>query len=138
MGKPWLGNSQQGINYGINKDPNAYVEKILTKDEIKKVNDLSNNIDSILNQKGETTTNLTEIDEKFFFDYKTQKMYSNDPEKWSIYCSLGFRGFRESKAQKPYFFQIIYYVFSQFVKVYHIPRLIKLRFLKGKGKQNYT
>lgn len=138
MGKPWLGNSQQGINYGINKDPNAYAEKILTKDEIKKVNDLSNNIDSILNQKGETTTNLTEIDEKFFFDYKTQKMYSNDLEKWSIYCSLGFRGFRESKAQKPYFFQIIYYIFSQFVKVYHIPRLIKLRFLKGKGKQNYT
>ena len=79
-----------------------------------------------------------EIDEKFFFDYKTQKMYSNDLEKWSIYCSLGFRGFRESKAQKPYFFQIIYYIFSQFVKVYHIPRLIKLRFLKGKGKQNYT
>jgi len=138
MGKPWLGNSQQGVNYGINKNPNSYVNKILTKEEIRKINDISKNIDSILNQNNEVITDLTKIDEKNFFDYKTQKLYSNDLEKWSIYCSLGFRGFRDSKVQKPYFFQIIYYIFSIFVKFYHVLRLIKLKLFKGKGKQNYT
>ena len=138
MGKPWLGNSQQGINLGINKDPNKYISEVLNKDEIRIIKNFSNNIDSILNQRDETVTDLTKIDEKYFFDYDAQKKYSNDLDKWSIYCSLGFRGFRDSKVQKPYFFQIIYYFFSLFVKAYHIPRLIKLRLLDGKGKQNYT
>ena len=104
----------------------------------KLCNSPKKNIDSILNQNNEVITDLTKIDEKNFFDYKTQKLYSNDLEKWSIYCSLGFRGFRDSKVQKPYFFQIIYYIFSIFVKFYHVPRLIKLKLFKGKGKQNYT
>ena len=36
-GKPWLGNSQQGRNVGINKYPNDYAYKILRKNEIEKI-----------------------------------------------------------------------------------------------------
>ena len=73
MGKPWLGNSQQGINLGINKDPNKYISEVLNKDEIRIIKNFSNNIDSILNQRDETVTDLTKIDEKYFFDYDAQK-----------------------------------------------------------------
>mgnify|MGYP002028980480 CR=1 FL=1 len=138
MGKPWLGNSQQGKNNGINKDPNSYINKVLNSDEIEKIKILSNNVDLVLNQNSETVTDLTKIEEKYFYDYKTQKKYSSDLEKWAIYCSLSFRGFRDSKIQKPYFLQIIYYLFSKFVKFSHIPRLLKQKIFKSKGKQNYT
>jgi len=138
MGKPWLGNSQQGINYGINKNPNSYFNEVLTDSEIELIDNFSNNFDSVLDKNTDTLTDLTKIDEKYFYDYKVQKKFSEDLDKWSIYCSLAFRGFRDSKVQKPYFFQLIYYFFHIFVKIYHIPRLIKLRFFKGKGKQNYT
>ncbi len=138
MGKPWLGNSQQGINNGINKNPNMYASEVLTKEEIKEIEHLSNNIDQKLDNKKELLTNLLDMKKDIFFDYDLQKKYSNNTDQWSTYCALGFRGFRDSTVKSPYFFQIVYYLFSIYVRICHFPRLIRLKLFPDKGKQNYT
>ena len=138
MGKPWLGNSQQGINDGINKNPNKYASEVLTEEEIKEIEYLSNNIDQKLDSNKEVLTNLLDMKKDIFFDYNLQKKYSNNSDQWSTYCALGFRGFRDSAVKSPYFYQIIFFLFSIFVRIYHFPRFIKLKLFPNKGKQNYT
>ena len=138
MGKPWLGNSQQGINDGINKNPNNYVNQVLTNSEIQQIEMLSNNFDTILNKKKNLLIDLMDIKKDQFFDYNLQKKYSKDNDQWAIYCALGFKGFRDSSVKAPYLYQTLYFFFSIFVRIYHFPRFLKQRFFPNKGKQNYT
>ena len=62
----------------------------------------------------------------------------NEIEKLSLYYALSNATKRRYHIkQVPYysFFAIIY---SIFVRIIHIPRMFKLKYFKGKGKQNYT
>ena len=137
-GKPWLGNSQQGKNIGINRYPNDYAYKILRKKEIEKINSSVGKISEVLQDIKTAPVNLTTLDDKFFFDIINQRKYSNNNDTWSLYCSLGFAGFRKLKLKKVSFISVLGFIFSYFVQLCHYPRLLRQKFFPDKGKQNYT
>ena len=89
-------------------------------------------------EKKELNINLTNITQKYFFDYNLQKKLSIDEKTWAIYSAFAFRGYRSKKVEKVKFISIIAYLFSKFIYLINIPRLIKLKFFPGLGKQNYT
>ena len=85
-----------------------------------------------------TPVDLTNIPTKFLYDYDRQKNYFSDINKLSLYYALSNATKRRYHiTQAPYysFYAIIY---SLLVRLIHIPRMLKLKFTKGKGKQNYT
>ena len=137
-GLDWLGNSQQGKNKGINQNPNSYYLSILRHDEINKILIKTNKISDFLNNAKRIDIDFSEIKDEYFYDIINQRKYVNDVDNWSIYCSLGFKGFRKLKLEKPDFISFVALIFSFFVKIYHLPRLLKQKFLPGLGKQNYT
>ena len=81
---------------------------------------------------------LTQFEENLFEDFNYQKKYFNDKEKITLYYSLVNTGGRRTLVTKPTYLTIIAYLFSIFVRIYHIPRMLKLKFFPGLGKQNYT
>tara|TARA_B100000963_G_C22596029_1_gene657877 strand:+ start:591 stop:1871 length:1281 start_codon:yes stop_codon:yes gene_type:complete len=137
-GENWLGNSQQGINSGVNQNPNAYYKKVLRSDEINKILKKTGEISNILKNIDEINIDLSKLNDDHFYDIKNQRKYINDVNSWSLYCSLGFKGFRKLKLEKPNSMSLIALIFSLLVKVYHFPRLFKQRYFPGLGKQNYT
>lgn len=137
-GKDWLGNSQQGKNNGINRKPNDYFSQILNNQEIEKVRDLTDFLNNKLKNQNTLNVDLTKIDDKYFFDISNQRRYSKDTDIWSLYCSLGFTGYRKLKLKKASMISIIAFLFGIIVKICHIPRVLKQKFLPGIGKQNYT
>jgi len=137
-GKKWLGNSQQGKNIGINPNPNLYYSKILRDDEIDFMKSRIKDIDMIIQKENSFEVNLKDIDDKYFFDINNQRKASLKANTWSLYCSLGFSGFRKLKLSKPNSISLIAYLFSIFVKICHFPRLLKQKLFPGLGKQNYT
>jgi len=137
-GKKWLGNSQQGQNNGINPKPNQYYKNVLREDEIEFINSKIKNIDKIIQEQKNFEVNFKDLDDKYFFDIKNQRKASSDVRTWSLYCALGFAGFRKLKLSKSNSVSLIAYFFSIFVMIYHIPRLLKQKLFPGLGKQNYT
>lgn len=137
-GKDWLGNSQQGKSFGIKRNPNDYFEEVLTKEEIFRINEKTYQLTSEIKQLKSVDINLTDLGDNLFFDISNQRKSSKNKYSWSLYCSLGFSGFRKLKLNKPNYLSIIAIFFSTFVKFCHIPRLVKQKFFPGKGKQNYT
>ena len=95
-------------------------------------------IDMIIQKENSFEVNLKDIDDKYFFDIDNQRKASLKANTWSLYCSLGYSGFRKLKLAKPNSISIIAYLFSIFVMISHFPRLLKQRLLPGLGKQNYT
>ena len=138
MGKPWLGNSQQGKNIGINKNPNNYAFRILRDEEIKLINLKTEGIMNKISSLNECPLNLMNIKENLFFDYKKHKEYSNDNNIWSLYCAFSFSGFRKLKLNSVSVLSIYAILFKSLVRIWHIPRLLKQKYFKGFGKQNYT
>ncbi len=137
-GKKWLGNSQQGQNNGINSNPNQYYKNILREDEINFINSKIKDIDKILQEQNNFEVNFKDIDDKHFFDIKNQRNASANIRTWTLYCALGFSGFRKLKLIKPNFISLAAYFFSIFVMICHLPRLLKQKLFPGLGKQNYT
>ena len=137
-GQKWLGNSQQGENNGINSKPNEYVRDVLREDEIKFIKSKINNINDIIESQKSFEVNFENLDNKYFFDIANQRNASSDICAWSLYCALGFAGFRKLKLTKSNHISLLAYFFSIFVMICHIPRLLKQRFFPGLGKQNYT
>ncbi len=137
-GKKWLGNSQQGKNNGINSNPNLYFEKILRKDEIEYIRSRIKVIDPIIQEQNSFEVNFKDFDDKYFFDIKNHRTASENIKTWSIYCALGYSGFRKLKLSKSNHISLIAYLFSIFVMICHFPRLLKQKFFRGMGKQNYT
>ena len=70
--------------------------------------------------------------------YMNKKKYFSDTEKIVLYSALVNTGGRRVMVRTPSFIAIIAYLISKFVRIYHIPRMLKLRFFPGAGKQNYT
>ena len=82
--------------------------------------------------------NLTNIDPKYFQNYYYQKKYFNDKTKISLYYSLVSSNGRKITLRKPNLLSLLSIFFSMYVRIYNIPRLLKLKFFPGRGKQNYT
>ena len=101
---------------------------------MKKTGEISN----ILKNIEEINIDLSKLNDDYFYDIKNQRKYINDVNSWSLYCSLGFKGFRKLKLEKPNSMTLIALIFSLLVKVYHFPRLLKQKYFPGLGKQNYT
>ena len=74
----------------------------------------------------------------YLLDYPYQKKYFNDKEKIALYSALINSGGRRAFVGPQDISSIIAYFMSKFVRIYHIPRMLKLRFFPGFGKQNYT
>ena len=137
-GKKWLSNSQQGKNIGINSEPNQYYKNILREDEIRHIKNRINEIDKIINDQKSFEINFKDLDDKYFFDINNHRKASTNINTWSMYCALGYSGFRKLKLSKSNYISTVAYLFSIFVMVCHIPRLLKQKFFPGLGKQNYT
>lgn len=137
-GKKWLGNSQQGKNHGINPDPNQYYKQILREDEIKFIQKNVNKIDKIINEQESFEINFKNVNDEYFFDIENHRKASKNTNTWSLYCALGYSGFRKLKLSNSNHMSLIAYFFSIVVKICHLPRLLKQRLFPGLGKQNYT
>ena len=137
-GKKWLGNSQQGKNNGINSKPNEYYKNVLRKDEIEYIESKIKNIDDILINQKSYEIDFKNINDKYFFDIQNHRKASMKPDTWSLYCALGYSGFRKLKLSNSNFISLIAYFFSIIVRICHIPRLLKQKLFPGLGKQNYT
>ena len=125
-------------NIGINSEPNHYYKNVLREDEIKHIKNKINEIDKIINDQESFEINLKDVNDKYFFDIKNHRKASTNINTWSMYCALGYSGFRKLKLSKSNYVSAIAYFFSIFVMVWHIPRLLKQKFFPGLGKQNYT
>ncbi len=137
-GKKWLGNSQQGKNDGINSKPNQYYKKILREDEIEHIKKRVRVIDNLIQEQDTFEINFKDAEDKYFFDIDNHRKASKNPKTWSLYCALGYSGFRKLKLSKSDHISLIAYFFSIFVMICHFPRLLKQKFFPGIGKQNYT
>ncbi len=137
-GNKWLGNSQQGKNYGINPKPNLYYKNILREDEINQIKSRIQYIDRAIQEQTSFEVDFKNLDDKYFFDITNQRKASMSSDKWSIYCALGYSGFRKLKLSKSNHISLIAYIFSIFVMICHFPRLLKQKLFPGLGKQNYT
>ena len=137
-GKKWLGNSHQGKNNGINSNPHHYYKKILREDEINFINIRTKDIDKIIQEQKSFEVDFKNLDDKNFFDIKNHRKASADVNTWSIYCALGYSGYRKLKLSKSDHISLIAYIFSIFVMICHFPRLLKQKLFPGIGKQNYT
>ena len=137
-GKKWLGNSQQGKNNGINSQPNLYYKKILNENEINQIKNRIRDIESVIQEQVSFEIDFKNLDDKYFFDIKNQRKASLNNNTWSMYCALGYSGFRKLKLSKPNHISLIAYLFSIFVMICHFPRLLKQKLFPGLGKQNYT
>lgn len=136
--QPWSGNSHQGKQKGINKNLATYYHKVLASDEIVAIEKATAPIREYLCSDEQTPVNLADIPKDVLFDYKYQKKYFNDDEKLALYSALLNSSRRRVMIKSPGFIAIIAYLYSKMVRIIHIPRMLKLRFFPGHGKQNYT
>ena len=137
-GKDWSGNSHQGKNEGVNPKPNNYYKKVLSKDEIDYIYKKTSKINNLLKDYKSFEINLSNINDEHFFDIENQRTASLSKNTWSLYCALGYSGYRKLKLSKSDHISLIAYFFSILVRICHIPRSLKQKFFPGLGKQNYT
>lgn len=135
-GHRWLGNSHYGPLVGISNNISKNYKKVLRKDEFNEINKYTDKINNILSK--ETPLDLLSIPEKHFYEYKNQKKYFNDKEKITLYYALSNSMKRRQIISNPKYYALIAIIFRNIVRLLHIPRMIKLKYFKGKGKQNYT
>jgi len=136
-GNDWLGNSHYGPTKGISNNISKNYRKVLRVDEFNKISALTDSINEHITDK-KTPVNLLDIPSNTFYDYKTQKKYFNNKEKIVLYYALTNSTKRRYKITKAPIYAFSAIIFSFLVRILHIPRMLKLRYLKGKGKQNYT
>jgi len=135
-GFPWLGNSHSGGQKGINLS--TYYDKVLNTHEIDEINKKTKKIMDMIYSDKNSFVDLTKIDPNNFYDYKIQKRLSDNEQMWAIYSAFAFRGYRSKKIEKVTSVSIVAYIFSKFIFFINIPRILKLKFFPGIGKQNYT
>lgn len=107
-GKKWLGNSHMGKIKGIKKNPNSHIHDVLRQDEVDYINKKINNITDILKTKNESFVDLTNIEDKYFFDVSKQRNLSKDNVSWALYNSFYFKGYRKLKLKKQNTFSILF------------------------------
>ena len=135
---PWKGNSHQGEQRGVNKELAEYYPKVLAPDEIVAIEKATAPIREFLCNNRKTPLDLTKLPRNVLYDYKYQVKYFNDEEKIALYYAL-VNSSRRRVMIKPFgFTAVLAYFYSIWVRVLHFPRMLKLRFFQGMGKQNYT
>lgn len=134
----WKGNSHQGAQEGISKELAGYYHKVLACDEIEKIEKATAASRDFLKNNNATPLDLTKLPKDCLPDYNYQKKYCNDTEKISLYLALVNTGRRRAMVKPPGFTGVLAYVYSKIIWLIHVPRMLKLRFLPGVGKQNYT
>lgn len=136
--RSWGGNSHYGKSSGINKETLNNYKKVLDKEEINLINKYSGDLrEEILSQKS-SFLDLTKIKENLFKDIYYQKKYFSDLEKITMYYSLVNYAGRKVNVKKVSKLSILAILFSAYAYIFNIPRLIKLKYFPGVGKQNYT
>ena len=135
-GQNWLGNSHYGPLVGISNNISKNYKKVLRKDEFNEIDKYTHEINTILNK--ETPLNLLSIPEKYFYEYNNQQKYFSDKEKITLYYALSNSMKRRQVISKPKYYALIAIIFRNIVRILHIPRMLKLKYFKGRGKQNYT
>ena len=133
----WLGNSHYGPTKGISNSISKNYPKVLTHKEISRINMFIDNIDKYI-KYNETPVDLTNIPSKFLYEYNRQKKYFSDTDKLSIYYALTNSTKRRYHIKQAPNYSIYALIYALFVRLVHIPRMLKLKYSKGKGKQNYT
>lgn len=137
-GNLWSGNSHYGKSKGINTSTLYNYNKVLDKEEIDFINENVGDLNSqILSQKN-SFLDLTDLEEKLFNDIFYQKKYFDNIDKITLYYSLVNNAGRKINVQKVSKLSIIALIFSAYAYILNIPRILKLRFFPGFGKQNYT
>jgi hypothetical protein len=136
-GQVWGGSSHQGRQVSVNKELAYYYPKVLRKDEIKKIEDSCGAILEFLEACKSTPVDMTKIPKDILYDYTFQKKYADDQEKWALYCALAFRDRRKVLISPPGILAMLALIYAQYVRVVHIPRILKLKLFPGWGKQNY-
>ena len=137
-GRPWGGNSHYGRFKGVSKKFQDNYKMVLNNEEIKFIKDYVGRLrDDILSQKS-SFLDTTIIKKENFRDLHYQEKYFYDREKISLYYSLVNYGGRKVNVKKVSKLSILAVLFSIYVYIYNIPRLIKLKYFPGVGKQNYT
>ncbi len=137
-GQPWGGSSQQGKQTGVNRKLTEYYTEVLTDKEISTINERAGQVIGFLDSDKTTPCDLTKIPKKLLYDYDFQKQYFKDEEKMAMYGALANCGRRRNKIGVPDNLAIFALIYSKMIRVMHIPRLLKLKYLPGTGKQNYT
>lgn len=136
--RPWGGNSHYGKSNGVSKKTLSNYKKVLDLEEIQYIKkEVGYLRKEILFQKS-SFLNFLLIKEKYFKDLYYQKKYFDDVEKISLYYSLVNSGGRKINVKKVSKLSIIAILFSLYAYIYNVPRLIKLKYFRGLGKQNYT
>lgn len=137
-GQPWGGSSQQGKQAGVNRKLAEYYTEVLTDKEIATINKTAGGVIEFLDCIKATPADLTEIPKKVLYDYDFQKRYFGDEEKTAMYGALANCGRRCHKIGAPGKLAVLALIYSIIVRIAHIPRLLKLKYLPSVGKQNYT
>lgn len=136
--RPWGGNSHYGRFRGINKKFHENYKIVLDDEEVKFIKDHVGSLrEDILSQKS-SFLDTTIINKENFRDLHYQEKYFYDREKISLYYSLVNYGGRKTNVKKVNKLSIFAVLFSIYAYIYNIPRLIKLKYFPGVGKQNYT
>ncbi len=138
MGKAWGGNSHQGKQEGINPNLAHYYAKVLSKEEIRTIDDNCGALIEYLSKCKTTPCDLTKIPKDLLYDYEYQKKYFEDSEKMSMYLAFAFSNMRKVNVSPPNIVSVTAYFYSKLVRILHIPRIIKLNLFPGLGRQNYT
>lgn len=136
--QPWAGNSHQGKSKGVNKELDSYYPKVLTRNEMDRIEKATRPIREFLSGSKETPLDLTKLPKKVLLDYNYQKKYIDDEEKITLYYALVNTGRRRLMVKTPPGYSFVAYLYSKMIQLIHMPRMLKLKFFPGWGKQNYT
>ncbi|SVB20500.1 uncharacterized protein METZ01_LOCUS173354 [marine metagenome] len=135
---PWGGSSHQGKQSGINPKLAEYFKEVLTEEEIFTINNYCEPLLRYLIENQSPLLDLTKLDKKYLYDYDYQKRYFYDEEKTAMYSFIINCRRRRFLISAPNFNTVFAYIYSKIIRILHIPRLLKQKYLPGVGKQNYT
>ena len=121
---------------GISNDIKKNYQKVLRNEEFDRINELTREFSDLIDD--DTPVNLLDIPDKVFYDYSFQKRYFDDKDKITLYYALTNSTKRRYNISKIPAYSLFAIIFSFLVRIMHLPRMIKLKYFKGKGKQNYT
>ena len=136
--QPWKGNSHQGAREGVSKDLATYYIKVLMPDEINKINKIAGKVRNYLLSLKTTPLDMTKIPKEYLYDYEYQEKYFDNKEKLVLYYGVINSGTRKVMVKSQNITSVMAFLYSKMIQIIHVPRMLKLRFLPGLGKQNYT
>lgn len=137
-GKPWGGNSHQGRQEGISAALATYYPQVLRQSELDLISRMTANVTQYLNEISQTPINLSSLPHEHLQDYRYQKKYFEDKDKIALYSALVNAPRRRVMIKAPTWIALLAYLYSIYVRIIHMPRMLKLKWFPGVGKQNYT